>query len=140
MPTPPKWFRPVAIVALLWNLLGCAAYLADVTLSPADIAKLPPAQQALYATRPAWAISATAIAVWGGAAGCVGLIMKKRWATWLLVASLACVLVQNLWLFVLSDAARETGAIAFILQGVVLIVSIALVVLARKASAQRWLV
>jgi len=139
MDRAPRWFRPVAIVALLWNLLGCAAYLADVTLSPADIAKLPPAQQALYATRPAWAISATAIAVWVGAAGCVGLIMKKRWAIWLLAASLAGVLVQNVWLFLLSDAAKETGVVAFVLQGVVLVVSVALVVLARKASAHGWL-
>ena len=139
MTATPKWFRPVAIVALLWNLLGCAAYLADVMLSPADLAKLPEAQQALYASRPAWSISATAIAVWAGAAGCVGLIMRKRWATWLLAASLAGVIVQNVWLFVLSDAARQTGAVAFVLQGVVFVVSVALLVLARKASAQGWL-
>jgi hypothetical protein len=139
MTAAPKWFRPVAIVALLWNLLGCAAYLADVMLSPADLAKLPEAQQALYASRPAWSISATAIAVWAGAAGCVGLIMRKRWATWLLAASLAGVIVQNVWLFVLSDAARQTGAVAFVLQGLVFVVSVALLVLARKASAQGWL-
>jgi len=139
MTATPRWFRPVAIVALLWNLLGCAAYLADVMMSPADIAKLPTAQQALYASRPAWSISATAIAVWGGAAGCVGLIMRKRWAMWLLAASLAGVIVQNLWLFVLSDAAKETGAVAFVLQGVVLVVSVALLALARRASARGWL-
>ena len=139
MTATPKWFRPVAIVALLWNLLGCAAYLGDVMLSPADLAKLPEAQQALYASRPAWAISATAIAVWAGAAGCVGLILRKRWATWLLATSLAGVIVQNIWLFVLSDAARQTGAVAFVLQGVVFVVSVALLVLARKASAQGWL-
>lgn len=139
MTTAPKWVRPVAIVALLWNLLGCIAYLADVTLSAADVAKLPSAQQALYAARPAWSISATAIAVWGGAAGCVGLIMRERWATWLLIASLAGVILQDLWLFVLSDAAARTGAAAIVLQGVVLVVSVALVLLARKATAQGWL-
>ena len=26
----PRWYLPVAIVALAWNLLGCLAYLADV--------------------------------------------------------------------------------------------------------------
>ena len=36
----PKWFRPVAVIALLWNLLGCFAYLMDVTMKPEDIAKL----------------------------------------------------------------------------------------------------
>ena len=51
--TPPGWFRPVAVVALLWNLLGCVAYLADVTMKPEDIAKLTEAQQALMASRPA---------------------------------------------------------------------------------------
>ena len=38
--TTPRWFRPVAIVALIWNLLGCFAYLSDVTMKPEDIAKL----------------------------------------------------------------------------------------------------
>src|SRR6185436_692672 len=85
--TPPGWFRPVAVVALLWNLLGCLAYLSDVTMKPEDIAKLTQAEQALMASRPAWSIGATAIAVWFGAAGCVGLILRKRWATWLLIAS-----------------------------------------------------
>ena len=73
MSSSPKWFRPVAVIALLWNLAGCAAYLADVSLSPAQISAMSPAQQALYAERPAWSVAATAIAVWVGAAGCLGL-------------------------------------------------------------------
>ena len=40
MTAAPKWFKPVVIVALLWNLLGCMAYLSDVMLTPADIAKI----------------------------------------------------------------------------------------------------
>jgi hypothetical protein len=64
----PKWFRPLAVVALIWNLLGCAAYLADVTLTAEDVARMTPAQQELYAARPKWAVAATATAVWAGAA------------------------------------------------------------------------
>ena len=79
MTTRPKWYLPVAIAALLWNLLGCAAYLADVMLTAEDIATMSAAQQALYASRTWWAVSATAIAVWGGAAGCLGLVWRKRW-------------------------------------------------------------
>ena len=37
MNTPPKWFTVVAVVALLWNLLGCFAIAADLMLSPADV-------------------------------------------------------------------------------------------------------
>jgi len=136
---PPKWFTSVAVAALLWNLLGCAAYLMDVMLSPEDVATMNPAQQAMYASRPAWSVAATAMAVWGGAAGSLGLIMRKAWATPLLLLSLAGVIVQDLWLFVMSDAAAQAGGAVFALQGVVLFVAVALAVLARKATARGWI-
>jgi hypothetical protein len=139
MEAAPKWFLPVAIAALLWNVLGCAAYLADVMLTPADIAKLTAAQQAMHAARPAWSIAATAFAVWGGAVGSLGLIMKKRWAVILLAISLAGVVGQDVYLFGMSGAAAEAGAAAFVLQGLVLVIAVALVMLGRKAAARGWL-
>lgn len=139
MNTAPKWFLPVAGIALLWNLVGCFAYLSDVTLTPDDIAKMSETRQALYASRPAWAVAATAIAVWGGAAGCVGLLLRKRWAFPLLLASLAGLVVQNLGLFVISDAASLVGPEVFALQGMVMLIAIGLVLLARKAIARGWI-
>ena len=138
MEQTPKWYMPPAIAALLWNLLGCGAYLRDVMLGPEDIARMTAAQQALYAARPAWSVAATAIAVWGGAAGCLGLILRKRWAMLLLVASLVAVIVQDAALFLLSGAAALP--VAVVLQGLVLLVAIGLVLLARKAAAQGWIV
>jgi hypothetical protein len=137
--TMPRWYTPVTVLALLWNLLGCAAYLSDVMTPPEAVAQMTPEQQALYNSRPAWAVSATAVAVWGGALGCVGLIMRRRWATPLLIASVAGVVVQDLALFVLSGVATQAGAAVFVLQGLVLIVAVALVQLARKASASGWI-
>ena len=136
MERTPKWYLAVAVVALLWNLLGCAAYLSDVMLTPADVAKMSAAQQAIYATRPAWSVAATAIAVWGGAAGCVGLIMHKRWASPLLIASLAGVILQDVSLFGLSNGAAQP--VAFVLQGLVLLVAVGLAMLGRKAVARGW--
>lgn len=135
----PKWFRPIAVVALLWNLLGCAAYLADVSITPEQLSKMTPAMQAMYHARPAWSVAGTALAVWLGAAGCLGLIIRKKWATPLLVVSLVGVILQNLWLFVLSGSASAAGLPAFILQGLVLVVSVALVFLARRAAASGWI-
>ena len=139
MGTLPKWYTPVAIIALIWNLLGCFAFLSDVMLTPEDIARLSAAQQALYASRPFWAIVATAIAVWFGAAGSLGLILRKRWALPLLVASLVGLLVQDFGLFVLTDAVKLAGPVPFILQGLVLLVSIGLVVLVRTAMTRGWI-
>lgn len=139
MEQAPKWYLPTAIAALAWNLLGCAAYLKDVMLTPEDVARMTAAQQALYAARPAWSVAATAIAVWGGAAGCVGLIMHKQWATPLFLASLVALVVQDVSLFVLSHAAAATGAMAYVLQGLVLLVAIGLVLLTRKATMRGWI-
>ena len=139
MEAAPKWFRPVAIGALLWNLLGCAAYLADVMITPEALAKMTAAQQAMYAARPAWSVAATAFAVWGGAVGSLGLILYKRWATPLLMLSLAGVIGQDISLFALSGAASQMNGVAIGLQSLVLLVAVALVALARKAAAQRWL-
>lgn len=139
MEQPPKWYLPVAIAALLWNLLGCAAYLADVMLTPADVAKMTAAQQAMYAARPAWSVAATAIAVWAGALGCLGLIMRKRWAMPLLVASVLGIVVQDVSLFGLSPADAKPETAAYAIQGMVLLIGVGLLLLARKAAAQRWI-
>ena len=135
----PKWFRPVAIAALLWNLIGCAAYLADVMQSPEAIATLSATEQALRASRPAWSVGATALAVWMGAVGSLGLVLRREWATSLLVVSFAALIVQDAWMFGLSDAAAQGGPGVFVLQGLVLAIGLALLVLARRAAARGWL-
>ena len=139
MEAVPKWFMPVAIIALIWNLLGCFAYLSDVMMTPEDVAKLTAAQQALLASRPAWAVGATATAVWGGAFGCIGLMLRKRWAVILLLLSLAGVIVQDIGLFGMTEAASQAGAAVIGLQGLVLVVAVALVVLGRTALSRGWL-
>lgn len=139
MTTTPKWYLPVAITALLWNLLGCAAYLADVTLTPEDIAAMGEAQRALYEARTAWAVSGTAVAVWGGALGCVGLIVRKRWATPVLVVSLAGLVVQDVGLSLMMDEVMRSGSAALALQGSVLLIAVGLVFLARKATKEGWI-
>jgi hypothetical protein len=139
MTPAPKWYMPVAVVALLWNVLGCLAYLMDVTLTPEDIAKLSEAQQALYAARPAWSVGATALAVWGGALGSLGLILKKRWSTILLVISLIGVIGQDIALFGMAGAAAQAGAMAVVLQSLVLLVAIGLVMMSRTARQRGWI-
>ena len=139
MNAPPKWLKPVAVLALLWNLLGLAAFGMDLSLSAADITKLPAAQQELYASRPAWAVAATALAVIAGAGGSLGLLLRKKWAFPILAASLLGILVQDLSLFVLTDGARLGGPAVIAMQGIVLAVGIALVLLSRKGVKAGWL-
>lgn len=135
----PAWFKFVAVLALLWNLLGCIALFSDLRLSPEDLAKLPEAQQALYAARPGWAVAATAMAVFGGALGSMGLLLRKKWALPVFVLSLLGIIVQDMGLFVLADGLSLAGPVVVVLQSVVLAVGIGLVLLSRKGIARGWL-
>ncbi|KGI76875.1 hypothetical protein [Oleiagrimonas soli] len=134
----PKWFVPVAVIALLWNLLGCAAYLMDVMLTSEDVAKLGAAEQAMYAARPAWAVAATATAVWFGAIGCLGLVLRRRWAMPVLVLSLLGVIVQDVAIFAMMRGVTIPAA-AYAMQGLVLLIAIALVWMARTGATRGWL-
>jgi hypothetical protein len=137
MTVAPKWFKPVAIVALLWNLMGCVALISDLSLTPSDIAKLSVAEQAMYAARPAWAVGATGLGVIAGALGCVGLLLGKRWSLPLFVVSLLGVIAQDVFMF---GGSAPIDSTAVILQGMVLVIAVALVLLARKAIGKGWLV
>ena len=68
----PKWYTAIAIIAILWNLLGWFGVFADLMLRPEDVARLSADQQALYASRTAWSTAASVLAVLAGVAG--------RWA------------------------------------------------------------
>lgn len=138
MNKPPKWFTVVALIALLWNLLGCVAFIFDLLLTPEDVAKLPAAQQVLYNARPLWAVASTALAVFGGVLGCIGLLVRKKWAFPIFIASLAGILVQDFGLFILVDGASLAGPVAVVMQSVVLVIAVALILLSRKAIARGW--
>jgi hypothetical protein len=128
------WFTVLAAVALLWNLAGLFAVVADLRLSAADIAALPAEQQALYAARPFWSVVASVVAVGGGTLGCLGLLLRRRWSLLLLYASLTGIVIQDVWIFLIAGAAKSGGPVPFVLQGVVLLVAIGLIALARRAG------
>jgi hypothetical protein len=139
MSTAPKWLSPVAVVALLWNLLGCYAWVTDMRATPEQIAAMGPDMVRLHAALPPWLPTATGVAVLGGAVGCLGLLLRKRWATKLLWLSLAGVVAQDVGLFVIAGGASLAGMAPTVLQVVVLVVAILLVLLARRAERAGWL-
>lgn len=137
MAQPPKWYLPVTIIALLWNLMGCAAYVMDMMMSPEAIAALPEAQRAMLEARPAWAVAAYATAVWAGAGGSLGLVLRKTWAMPLLLASLVALVLQDIGIFGMSGVSPDPTAV--VLQSLVMLIAIGLVLLGRKAASHNWI-
>lgn len=138
MTKPPKWFFAIAIVALLWNVAGLIAILADLSLSAADIAALPPDQQALYAARPGWSVVGSVFAVAGGTLGCLLLLLRKRLAAPMFSLSLIGIVLQDVGLFVVAGVGKG-DPVPFVLQGLVLVIGIGLLFLARHAQAKSWI-
>ena len=137
MSVSPKWFTPVAILALLWNLLGASAYLMDVTMSPEAVAKLGDAERAMYASRPGWFVVAYASAVWFGVAGSLGLLARKRWTTLLFVLSLLGLIAQDIALFSRPEVRADTTVV--LLQALVFVIALSLLMLSRKGEREGWL-
>ena len=138
MNTVPKWFTPVAVLALLWNLLGCFMIAMDAMMPPDAVAALPADQQAIHAARAPWMVIGSIVAVAAGALGSLGLVLKRRWATPLLILSVLGLVVQDLGGGLIARTLPIPTA-GWIMQGLVLVIAILLVVMARKAARHGWL-
>src|SRR5437667_7564264 len=85
-------FWIIGAVALIWNLMGVINFFGQMNADA--LAAMPKAQRAIVEGRPAWATGAFAIAVFGGALGCLLLLLRKPAAHYLFIASLLGVVVQ----------------------------------------------
>lgn len=132
----PRYYMVIAILALLWNLMGVASYLHDVTMSLESIRSLPPEQAKLYLDMPAWAKGAYAVAVHAGLAGAIGLLLRRKWAIWLFALSLAAILIQFAYPFLMTDALDVMGPSMAIFPAVILLIGVAELWYARRMAAR----
>ncbi len=139
MNKPPMWFWIVSALALLWNLAGVMAYLGQAYMSIETLEQMSQAERLLYESQPAWVTGAFAVAVWGGALGCIALLLKKKWAKPVFIISLIGILVQMSHSFFMSNNFEVYGPGAMIMPIMVLIIGIALVLLANTAIKKGWL-
>ena len=85
-------FWVIGAVALIWNVMGVINLF--VQMNADALAAMPEAQRAIIEGRPAWATGAFAIAVFGGALGCLLLLLRKSAAYYLFIASLLGMIVH----------------------------------------------
>jgi hypothetical protein len=135
----PRSFWIIAGVALVWNLLGVGAYFSHVMMTEEAIMQLPEAEQMLYQDLPAWATAAFAVAVFGGALGCLLLLLRKALATPVFILSLAGIVVQMYHSFAIANTMEVYGPGSTVMPAMVLVIGILLVWYARHATARGWI-
>ncbi|NQZ72146.1 MAG: hypothetical protein HRT60_03675 [Dinoroseobacter sp.] len=120
----------IAATGLLWSLGGCLNYITQT--SPEAVAQMPEVYQLLINGRPAWATAGFAISVFGGAVGCILLLMRRRQAVPVLALSLIGTLVIGYFTF------RVIGPVSSMVMAVLMSLALlAYAIMVRRSGVLR---
>jgi hypothetical protein len=115
---------------LIWNAASCYSYVMTLSQNPAYFRAtgVTPVIAAYFTSVPAWYVVAWTVGVWGGLLAAIGLLLRKSWAVWFVVASQLSMVV-NSFATLLNPTAREVlgkvgaiGAVATIAVATLLVI------------------
>lgn len=125
----------IGVVALLWNSVGAFDFMMTQIRDQAYLSTFTPEQLAFFNSYPTWLIIAWGVGVWGGVMASVYLLLRKRFAFWLYLASLLGVILTNIHTFLLSDGMNIMGdSASLIFTGVIFMVAVALFLYAHAMT------
>jgi hypothetical protein len=128
-------------IALLWNAMGAMDYVMTETQNQAYMSGFTPEQLAYFYSFPAWVVSAWAIGVWGGVLGALLLLVRRRLAVWVFLASLLGVIVTTFHNYVLSNGMEIAGGASSLgFTAVIFLIALALFLYARAMRKRGVLV
>ncbi len=94
-------FWVIGAAGLIFNLMGCMNYISQMNAE--NVASMPDLYRVIVENRPAWGTGAFAIAVFGGALGCLLLLLRKSVAVYVFVVALAGTVVAQLPFLGMAD-------------------------------------
>jgi len=136
---PNTSFWIISSVALIWNLMGANQYLQQAYNTESFRAMYTEEQFALIQATPSWVIAAFAFAVFGGTAGCVFLLLRKRLARIFFIISLLGIIVQMIYEMFIVNAMEVYGPGAIIMPIMVIAIGFFLLWYSKKSIANGWL-
>lgn len=132
-------FWAIGAVALIWNVMGIVNLLWQ--MNSGNLAAMPELHRAIVESRPSWATAAFALAVLGGAVGCLLLLFRKKAASSVLIASFVGMVVHMFSYFGITNSAVSFGPSDIILI-VVMPIAVAafLIWYAKRAVSKGWII
>ena len=126
-------FWVISAITLVFNFMGAINFI--VQMDPESLASFPARYRPIIEGRPVWAAAAFAVAVLGGALGCLLLLFKQGAAFGVFLVSLVGVLVSMAHIYtVVGVGAVETWAGVL----VQLVVTVFLVWYSSFAKSKGW--
>jgi hypothetical protein len=136
---PTIGFWIISVTALIWNLIGANQYLQQAYKTESFRDMYTDEQFEIILSTPSWAIAAFAVAVFGGAFGCILLILRKRLAKFFFMASLFGIVVQMIYNLFIVEALEVYGPGAIIMPIMVIAVGFFLVWYSKRAIDKGWI-
>lgn len=127
-------FWAISAVALIWNVMGGINFVSQMNAE--SVAAMPESYRTIIESRPVWATGAFAIGVFGGALGCVLLLLRKSAAYYLFIASLLGAIVA----IAQFHGGREFGPPGALIGGLMqLAVGVFLIWYSKRAESKGWI-
>ena len=136
---PPTWFWVLAIVGLIWNILGILSFIMHITISPETLGAMPEQERALYTGFPTWVLVTFCIAVFGSTIANILLLLRNAIATPLFVTSFIAILLQMVYTIFISNAIAVHGPAALGVPTLVVIFGAVLLWLSSTAKSRGWI-
>jgi hypothetical protein len=134
-PGTPWHLWLIGSIGGLWSSMGVISFMVTRMKVEAVMSRFPPPQREYFESFPSWAVAFWAIGVFGGVIGCLLLLLKKRLAFSILLASVIGTSVVNLGgLFLLGGLEVMGGTSDLGLTVLPIIVAAFLVYYARAMS------
>lgn len=125
----------VGVAALLWNLIGVAAFAMQLAMPAEALEAMPPEQRAIYEATPPWLYVFYGVATIGGVLGSLGLLLRRRWAVPVYLVALVGLVLQVVSSFAVTPAWSVGGAAYLVFPVLLVVIAIALWLFARRLSA-----
>ena len=131
-------FWAIGAVALIWNGMGVMNFFMQMNAD--TLASFPESQRAIIEGRPTWATAGFAIAVFGGALGCLLLLLRKSAAFYLFVASLLGVIVTSAYTLGMAGSTTDFSPVESVMIILMpLVVAAFLIWYSKQAGNKGWI-
>lgn len=139
MNKPHITFWIISVIALIWNLMGIAAFIGDMSVTPESLTEMAPEIKSFYENNPLWNKIAYGLAVIAGTLGSLSLLLRRAWAIPLFILSLLSVLINNVYTFILSGATEYMTGTQASIPIMVTIIAVFLWYYSKKCFKRNWI-
>ena len=136
---PNTLFWVVAIIALLWNIIGLFQFIAATFMQDLIAEGISQQELDLMNNVPSWYTAFFGLSTIAGFLACVTMLLKNKITVVLFLLSLIGVLVSQGYWILGTDSIEVIGIQAVIMPLIVLIISIFLYFYSKSCAEKGWL-